>query len=68
MSVWVTAAGQGGRDEAVLRLATQKWLPGRHLHIKPGKVTGNIRAVAGFLQAEKIKRMVDRRLVAHKNI
>lgn len=52
MSVWVAAAGQGGRDEAVPRMATQKWLPGCHLHFEPGKVTGNVRAVAGFVKEE----------------
>lgn len=32
MLVWVAAAGQGGRDEAVPRMATQKWPPSRHIH------------------------------------
>lgn len=58
MSVWVAAAGQGGRDEAVLRMATQKRLSGRHLRFKPGKVTGQRRAVAGFVKAGNIKKIL----------
>lgn len=53
MLVWVAAAGHRGGDEAVPRMATQKWLPSRHLHFEPGKMTGSVRAVAGFVREEE---------------
>lgn len=53
MSVWVAAAGQGGRDEAVPRMATQKWLLGRRGHFEPGKATGYVRAMASFVKEEE---------------
>lgn len=53
MSVWVAAAGHGGRDKAVPRMATQKWLPSRHLHSEPGKGTGTVHAMAVFVKEEQ---------------
>lgn len=43
-----TGVGWGGG--AVPRMATQKRLPGHHLHFEPGKVTGSVRAVAGSVK------------------
>lgn len=50
---WVAAAGQWGRDEAVARMATQKWLHSRYVHSEPGKMTGPVREVAGFVSQEE---------------
>ena len=42
--------GRGDGDEAVPRMATQKWPPGCHRRFEPGKVTGGGRATAGYVK------------------
>ena len=53
MSGGVAAVGHGGEDEAVPRMATQKWLLGGRGHFEPGKATGYVRAMASFVKEEE---------------